>query len=79
MSLPRTGTTAAYVKIVSYGIEFTISSILLAGLALYVIVTIAGYRLKKTVGLILICVYLVFITFAVFVEMDILFPSGNYC
>lgn len=71
--------TDAFVKINSVGIEFTILSLLLTVAALYFIVSIASYRLKKTVGFYLFFTYLIFVTFAILVEMDILFPSGNYC
>lgn len=69
----------AFIKINSVGIEFTILSLLLTVVALYFIVSIASYRLKKAIGFYLFFTYLIFVTFAILVEMDILFPSGNFC
>lgn len=73
------GSTNAHIKIESYGIVFTITSLLLAVLALYVVLTMAGYHLKKVVGISLLTVYTVLITVAVLVELDLVFPSGNSC
>lgn len=72
-------TTGAHISILSYGIEFTITSLLLAVLALYITVSLARYRLRKMVGVVLITFYFIFITFAILVEVDVLFPSGNFC
>lgn len=72
-------TTNAHIAIQSYGIEFTIIFLLLALLAMYLILTWARYRLRKVVGAALISTYVIFITLAVLVELDILFPSGNTC
>lgn len=71
--------TDASVNIYSYGIEFTIITLLLAVALLFVVFACTKYRLKKIVGVILFAIYLVLITFAILVEMDILFPSGNRC
>lgn len=71
--------TDAFININSVGIEFTILSLILTVAALYLIVSIAGYRLKKSIGFYLFFTYLIFVTFAILVEMDVLFPSGNYC
>lgn len=71
------GYTGASITIYSYGIEFTIISLLLAVACLFTVLSFAKYRLKKTVGIFLICVYLVFMTLAILIEMDIILPSGN--
>lgn len=67
------GSTNAYIKIYSYGMEFTLSSIIFAVLTLYVVVAAAGYKLRKTVGGILGVGYVFFATFAILVELGILF------
>lgn len=72
-------TTNAHIAIQSYGIEFTISFLLIAVLTMYIILSWSRYRLRKTVGIIMISAYLVFIVLAILVELDILFPSGNVC
>lgn len=63
------------IQINSYGIEYTILLLLLAVIALYVVLTLSRYRLKKTVGLTLISVYSVLITISVLLELNIFFPS----
>lgn len=73
------GYMGAFVNIYSYGIEFTIISLLLAVLLLYVVFACTKYRLKKIVGAYLLVIYVILISFAILVEMDILFPSGNRC
>lgn len=73
------GSTDASITIYSYGIEFTIISLLLATALLYVTLACTKYRLKKVVGVTLFAIYAVLITFAILVEMDIVFPSGNRC
>lgn len=72
-------TTNAQVVIKSYGIEFTIICLLLAVLTMYVILSISRYTLRKTVGGILMVAYGVFIVLAILNEVDLIFPSGNFC
>lgn len=73
------GANDASVIIYSYGIEFTIITLLLAVALLVVVLSCTKYRLKRVVGVCLFAIYAVLITFAILVEMDILFPSGNRC
>uniref|UniRef100_A0A7G3AI51 Putative k+-dependent ca2+/na+ exchanger nckx1 n=1 Tax=Lutzomyia longipalpis TaxID=7200 RepID=A0A7G3AI51_LUTLO len=70
---------AASINIHSYGIEITIVSLLLAVGVLFVVIALGHYELKRNVGFCLFAIYLVFITFAILVEMDVFFPSGNTC
>uniref|UniRef100_A0A1L8DK38 Putative k+-dependent ca2+/na+ exchanger nckx1 n=1 Tax=Nyssomyia neivai TaxID=330878 RepID=A0A1L8DK38_9DIPT len=69
----------ASINIHSYGIEITIISLLLAVGVLLVVISLGNYELKRSVGFTLFIIYLFFITFAILVEMDIFFPSGNTC
>lgn len=62
------------IQITSYGVEYTILLLLLATLSLYIVLTLSRYRLKKTVGLTLISIYLVLITFGILLELNIFFP-----
>lgn len=62
------------IRITSYRIEYTILLLLLAVVALFVILSIARYRLKKTVGLTLITVYLILITFGILLQLNVFFP-----
>jgi Ca2+/Na+ antiporter len=73
------GFTGAYINIASHGIEFTIMGLLLAIASLYITISAAGYKLRKTVGGILGTCYIVFATFAILVELDILFESTDRC
>lgn len=73
------GSTGAYIRIFSHGIEYTILTLLLAVATLYVSVAVAGFKLRKTVGLVIAIGYLVLIVFAILVELDILFESHDRC
>jgi sodium/potassium/calcium exchanger 4 len=67
------GWNDAHIRIYSYGVEFTLIAIIFAVVLLYIVVTAAGYKLRKTVGAILFLGYLGFATFAILVEIDVLF------
>lgn len=73
------GSTDASITIYSYGIEFTIITLLLAVALLFIVFACTKFRLKKINGVFFFSIYAVLITFAILVEMDILFPSGNRC
>lgn len=73
------GSTGAFIQIFSHGIEFTIISLILAVGTLYLVISIAGYKLRKTVGCILIVAYAFFVTFAILVELDIFFEAPDRC
>ena len=66
----------AYIRIYSYGVEFTLIAIIFAVCLLYAVVAAAGYKLRKTVGAILFVLYLGFAAFAILVELDVLFPRS---
>lgn len=65
----------ASIQLNPYSTEYNILILLLAVIALYVILTIARYRLKRTVGIALLSVYLIFITFGILLEMNVFFPQ----
>lgn len=71
------GTTGAYIHIFSYGIAFVITSLLLAIICLYIVLSIAKFTLRKTVGIALFIVYGIFVTFAILMELDIFVDSGR--
>jgi Ca2+/Na+ antiporter len=71
-----TGWDTAYIRIYSYGVEFTLIAIIFAVCLLYAVVAAAGYKLRKTVGAILFVLYLGFAAFAILVELDVLFPRS---
>lgn len=67
----------SYIALDSADIEYTILSLLLATVVLYAVISYAKYNLKRSVGVTLICVYLVFITLCILLEMNILIPTGG--
>jgi Ca2+/Na+ antiporter len=69
--------TGANISIHSNGIEFVVLSLILAVCTLYTIVTIGKYILRKTIGVILVFAYLIFVSFAILVEMDVFFPTTD--
>lgn len=70
------GQTKAYIRIYSHAMEFTISAIILAALTLYIVVAAAGYKLRKTVGAILGFCYMIFATYAILVELGLIFEPS---
>lgn len=73
--LHRNDTGHESIRINSYGIEYSILLLLLAVIALYAVLTLSRYRLKRTVGVTLLTVYSVIITFGVLLELNVFFPS----
>lgn len=73
------GWTGAYIRIYSYGIEYTIIAIIFAVVTLYIIIATAGYKLRKKVGFFLGIAYLFFAAFAILVELEILFEPTERC
>lgn len=69
----------SYVDIHSYGMEWIVLSLLFAVILLYIILAIGKFQLKRFVGLALILIYTLFVTFAILVEVDVLFDSGDDC
>lgn len=69
----------SFVNIQSYGIEFVILSLIGTVVALFVVIALGKFRLKKLVGCVLLTIYFIFITLAILVEIDVFFPSGNGC
>lgn len=67
------------VNIYSHGINYIIMSILFAILSLFLILSAFRYRLKKTIGLVLLLAYGVFLTLSLLLELEVIFPSGVVC
>jgi K+-dependent Na+/Ca+ exchanger-like protein len=66
-------TTGAYIRIYSLGMEFILMSIILAVFVLYIVIAALGYKLRRRAGAILMSCYLIFATFAILVELELLF------
>lgn len=73
------GTSGAYIRIFSHGIEYTILTLILAVATLYISVAVAGYKLRKRVGLVIAIGYGILIAFAILVELDVLFEAHDRC
>lgn len=65
------------IHINSQGIEYSIGILLLSTLSLFIIMSIAGFRLRRSTGIILFLVYLVYITLQILIEMNVFFPKKN--
>jgi len=63
----------------SQGMEFTALTLILSIILVYSILTLTKYRLTKKIGIVFLIIYLLLLTFAILVELDIFFPSGNVC
>jgi Ca2+/Na+ antiporter len=73
------GWTGAYIRIYSHGIEYTIISLILAVAALYSVMAIAGFKLRKALGGFLAVFYCLFAAFAILIELDVFFEAPDRC
>lgn len=71
--------TNAYVVIASYGMQYSIISLLFAIAALYIVVYAAKFKLRKRVGVVLFMCYGVLVTFMLLNELNIFFSDGSDC
>lgn len=67
--------TAVYIN--SAGIDFVVGSLLVAVSCLWLVLCIAKFKLRKSVGGVLFILYLIFITFAILVEMGIILDRSE--
>lgn len=65
--------TAVFIN--SSGIDFVVGSLLVAVASLWITLYIGKFKLRKSVGVILMSLYLVFITFAVLVETGVILDN----
>lgn len=77
LTLVAQGADDPVVHINSAGIDFVVGSLLLAAACLWLTLLAGGFRLRRAVGVVLACLYLVFVTVAVLVEMGILLNTGD--
>lgn len=73
----RDDPTKNFISLDSADIEYTFMSLLLATVVLYAVIWYSKYTLKRSVGFTLICVYAVFITLCILLEMDVLMPRTD--
>lgn len=56
--------------------QYTMLLLLLAVLSMYLVLTAAKYQLKRTVGCVLISVYVVFVTLGILMASNVFFPKS---
>lgn len=61
------------------GVTFTIASLLFVPLSLFLIISSFKFVLRRIASVPLLTCYLLFVTFAVLVELDIIFPNIDLC
>lgn len=61
------------------GVTFTIASLLFVPLILFLIISSFKFVLRRIASIFMITCYLLFVTFAVLVELDVLFPAADLC
>ncbi|CAB3225783.1 unnamed protein product [Arctia plantaginis] len=66
----------AAVLINSAGIDFVVGSLLVAVCCLWITLFIGKFTLRKRLGFVLVMLYVIFITFAILVEMGIILDRG---
>ncbi|CAK1554925.1 unnamed protein product [Leptosia nina] len=67
-------TTAVYIN--SSGIDFVVATLLIAVSCLWITLFIGKFQLRRSVGIALMSFYVIFITFAILLEMGIIFPTS---
>lgn len=67
----------AFVNVHSDGMEYTVLSLVAVVASLYICLAVSGFRLTKATGAALLTFYLVYITLAVLIEVDIFFPNKD--
>ncbi|XP_063837274.1 sodium/potassium/calcium exchanger 4-like [Ostrinia nubilalis] len=77
LTLVAQGADDTSVHINSAGIDFVVGSLLVAVACLWLTLLIGKFTLKKTVGGVLLVLYVIFITFAILVEMGIILDRSD--
>lgn len=57
--------------------QYTMLLLLVAVFSLYMVLTAARYQLKRTVGCVLITVYIVFVTLGILMASNVFFPNST--
>lgn len=77
LTLVGQGVEEPAVFIDSRGIAFVATSLLLAVTLLWLTLYIGKFKLRKTVGVVLVVLYLIFITFGILVEIGVIFDTAQ--
>lgn len=73
-------TDRAYVLVAQDStVVFTIASLLFVPVALFVIISSFKFILRRIASIFLFFSYFVFVTFAVLIELDVIFPFSDSC
>lgn len=74
-SLNKLNTAKPYVDVYSNGMNWTVLGLVLVIVTFYICLSSTRFTLKKLTGILLISSYVIFITLAVLIEVDIFFPN----
>lgn len=69
----------SFINIGSYGIAFSVLTLLVITTCLYITFAIFKFKLRKRVGFILGCLYVLFLSFTLLIELEIIFKDGTSC
>lgn len=72
LTLVTQGAENPVVLINSAGIDFVVGSLLVAVTCLWITLFIGKFELKKSIGFVLMILYVIFITFAILVEIGVI-------
>ncbi|CAH2985458.1 unnamed protein product [Chilo suppressalis] len=79
LTLVARGEEQTAVLINSAGIDFVVGSLLVAVCCLWLTLFIGKFKLRRSVGIVLVVLYVVFITFAILVETGVVLGSDSRC
>ncbi|CAG9781985.1 unnamed protein product [Diatraea saccharalis] len=79
LTLVAQGAEQQAVLINSAGIDFVVGSLLVAVACLWLTLFIGKFKLRKSVGAVLVVLYVIFITFAILVEMGVILSTDARC
>lgn len=74
-SLIKLNTDHPYVDVYSNGMNWTVLGLILVVATFYLCLSLTRFTLKRITGILMITFYLVYITLAVLIEVDIFFPN----
>lgn len=74
-SINKLNTSKPYVDVYSNGMNWTVLGLVLVIVTFYICLSSTRFTLKKLTGILLISSYIIFITLAVLIEVDVFFPN----
>lgn len=76
LALVTSGVDNPVVSLNSAGIDFVVGLLLLAVTALWLTLFFGNFTLRRSVGAVLLCLYAIFVTIAILIEMGIIVNKG---